>query len=109
MRYGQERRDRARGRARIQHQHGRACVRSMFFTSSAESSSLIWPPVQSMVSTRKSSPSLTLPTCQRRDFLVTTLDIVANMDGDSFTGRLEPVLFSLGYNCIPGALLLWAQ
>lgn len=37
-------------------------VRSTFFTSSAESSSLIWPPVHSTVSMRNKSPSLTLPT-----------------------------------------------
>ncbi len=37
-------------------------VRSMCFISSALSSSRIWPPVQSTVSTRNSSPSFTSPT-----------------------------------------------
>ena len=42
----------------------------MCFTSSAESSFLTWPPVQSIVSTRKTSPSAIVTTagisgCQR--------------------------------------------
>ena len=41
----------------------RACVRSTFLTSSAESLSPICPPVQSSVSIRNSSPSCTVPTC----------------------------------------------
>lgn len=38
-------------------------VKSTFFMSSAESSSLIWPLVQSIVSTLNTSPTCTVPTC----------------------------------------------